>query len=267
MSLEQAMSEKGIDHRTDIWAIGVILFEALTGRRPLDFENLGGMYTAFLQGLVPPIRAVLPDLPDDIGVVIERCLEKQREARLGDLEPLIEALDRHTDEAAPGARSGGEVVPRESLTASAQSIRAQTTLRGQEAASRARIKGASRTVVAGVIAAAVLGAGTLVAFRGRGGGTAAIAQPVASAPSRIPDVFEGTAPSAAASSSAASSVSENVPSPATSVSAASSAQALPASGKPRPGQPPGPKPPAPSAAPKAPEPPPKATGIISTPPY
>src|SRR5262249_21211946 len=39
MSLEQAMSEKDIDHRADVWAIGVILFEALTGRRPLEFEN------------------------------------------------------------------------------------------------------------------------------------------------------------------------------------------------------------------------------------
>jgi len=50
MSLEQAMSEKDIDARADIWAFGVILFEALAGRRPLEFENLGQMYTLMLQG-------------------------------------------------------------------------------------------------------------------------------------------------------------------------------------------------------------------------
>ncbi|WP_129573387.1 MULTISPECIES: serine/threonine-protein kinase [Sorangium] len=110
MSFEQAMSEKDIDHRADIWAMGVILFEALTGRRPLEFETLGEMYTAFLQRDVPSIRSAVPDLPADVADVLDRCLQKRREDRLDDLGPLIEVLGRHADPASPGALAGGKVV-------------------------------------------------------------------------------------------------------------------------------------------------------------
>ncbi|WP_437939079.1 serine/threonine-protein kinase [Sorangium sp. So ce341] len=110
MSFEQAMSEKDIDHRADIWAMGVILFEALTGRRPLEFETLGEMYTAFLQREVPSIRSAVPDLPADVADVLDRCLRKRREDRLADLGPLIEVLGRHADPASPGALAGGKVV-------------------------------------------------------------------------------------------------------------------------------------------------------------
>src|SRR5262249_916196 len=70
MSYEQAMSEKDIDQRADVWAMGVILFEALTERRPLEFESLGEMYTAFLQRDVPSLQRTVPDLPADVAAVI-----------------------------------------------------------------------------------------------------------------------------------------------------------------------------------------------------
>ncbi|WP_437945173.1 serine/threonine-protein kinase [Sorangium sp. So ce296] len=110
MSFEQAMSEKDIDHRADIWAMGVILFEALAGRRPLEFETLGEMYTAFLQREVPSVRSAVPDLPADVADVLDRCLRKRREDRLADLGPLVEVLGRHADPASPGALAGGKVV-------------------------------------------------------------------------------------------------------------------------------------------------------------
>ncbi|WP_437914885.1 serine/threonine-protein kinase [Sorangium sp. So ce302] len=110
MSFEQAMSEKDIDHRADIWAMGVILFEALTGRRPLEFENLGEMYTAFLQREVPSIRSAVPDLPADVAGVLDRCLQKRREDRLDDLAPLVEVLGRYTDPTSAGALAGGKLV-------------------------------------------------------------------------------------------------------------------------------------------------------------
>ncbi|WP_437799003.1 serine/threonine-protein kinase [Sorangium sp. So ce693] len=110
MSFEQAMSEKDIDHRADIWAMGVILFEALTGRRPLEFENLGEMYTAFLQREVPSIRSAVPDLPADVAGVLDRCLQKRREDRLDDLGPLVEVLGRYADPTSAGALAGGKVV-------------------------------------------------------------------------------------------------------------------------------------------------------------
>jgi serine/threonine protein kinase len=135
MSFEQAMSEKDIDHRADIWAVGVILFELLTGRRPLEFENLGQMYTAFLQGEVPSIRAVVPELPADVAGVVDRCLQKQREGRLENLGPLIDVLGRYVDSSVAGALAGGTVIgklpvpgdPTWSGTASAQTASTPST--------------------------------------------------------------------------------------------------------------------------------------------
>jgi len=110
MSYEQAMSDKQVDQRTDIWAMGVMIFEALTGRRPLTYETLGQMYANFIQGTVPSIREFLPDLPGDVVVVLDRCLAKQQEERLADLGPLIDVLTKYTDPTLPGATVGGRVL-------------------------------------------------------------------------------------------------------------------------------------------------------------
>jgi eukaryotic-like serine/threonine-protein kinase len=110
MSFEQAMSDKNIDPRTDIWSMGVILFEALTGRRPMEFDTLGAMYTAFLQGTIPSLHATAPDVPEEVCRVIDLCLRRDRDARLPDLRPLIEVLRRYTDVRISGALSGGRVV-------------------------------------------------------------------------------------------------------------------------------------------------------------
>ncbi len=110
MSMEQAMSEKDIDQRTDIWAVGVMLFELLCGRRPIEFDSLGAMYTTFLQGTVPSVRQFAPDLPDDVVEALDHCLQMKREERAATLEPLIAVLARYTDVDVPGARAAGRVV-------------------------------------------------------------------------------------------------------------------------------------------------------------
>ncbi|WP_437725704.1 serine/threonine-protein kinase [Sorangium sp. So ce861] len=160
MSFEQAMSEKDIDHRADIWAMGVILFEALTGRRPLEFETLGEMYTAFLQREVPSIRSAVPDLPADVADVLDRCLQKRREDRLDDLGPLIEVLGRHADPASPGALAGGKVVGALAPLAAAprSAAPAAVTDRGGPARSLKRAG-------AGAALLAAIGVAALVALR------------------------------------------------------------------------------------------------------
>ena len=110
MSFEQAMSDKTVDHRTDIWAMGVMIFEALTGRRPLTYDTLGQMYATFLQGAVPSIREFVPDLPPDMADVLDRCLAKERAGRLDSLTPLIDVLEKYADPRVPGANTGGVVV-------------------------------------------------------------------------------------------------------------------------------------------------------------
>lgn len=110
MSYEQAMSEKDIDQRSDVWSLGVMVFEALTGRRPIEFENLGEMYTKFLTGSVPSIRELVPSVPDDVVQVLDGCLRLDRAERLDSLAPLIEVLRRYVDPSVEGAQAGGRVV-------------------------------------------------------------------------------------------------------------------------------------------------------------
>jgi serine/threonine-protein kinase len=107
MSFEQAMSEKNIDQRSDVWSMGVIVFESLTGRRPLQFETLGQMYTALLQGTIPSLGDAAPDVPRDVVDAVDHCLRKDREARAPNLTPLIEVLGRYTDASVSGALSSG----------------------------------------------------------------------------------------------------------------------------------------------------------------
>jgi eukaryotic-like serine/threonine-protein kinase len=110
MSYEQAMSDKLIDHRADVWAVGVMLFELITGRRPIEFENLGEMYTAFITGTIPSIRDCVPDLPAAAGQAIDRCLVKEREGRLESLVPLVDMLRRYAEPDVEGGNAGGRIV-------------------------------------------------------------------------------------------------------------------------------------------------------------
>lgn len=93
MSPEQAMSDRDIDAKADIWSLGVILFEALAGRRPVTFETLGQMYAAFLGGSIPPVRDALPGLPGDVVALLERCLVIDKKDRADSLAPFIETLE------------------------------------------------------------------------------------------------------------------------------------------------------------------------------
>jgi serine/threonine-protein kinase len=160
MSYEQAMSEE-IDGRTDIWSIGVILFETLTGRRPIVFDKLGQMFAAFLQGTVPAIRDLVPDLPVDAAGVIDRCLAKKKEDRLDDLAPLIDVLAKYADGRAEGASAGGRVL--------GESIAALQLTPGPTSRPVARPgRKRSRVVLAAAVVAAVAGAATMTMWAQHG---------------------------------------------------------------------------------------------------
>jgi serine/threonine-protein kinase len=240
MSFEQAMSEKSIDHRADIWAIGVILFETLTGRRPLEFENLGEMYTAFLQGEVPSIQSTVPELPAEVAEVIDRCLPKRRDARLDNLGPLVEVLGRYTDPAAPGALAGGQVIgvlkPPTSATQTGAAVTRPSPAAPPERASAWKIAGA------GVVLLVVAGVGAFVALRPP---TPEPAQQVTASTEQAPATGVTPAVSMSTSASAAPLARSEPVVPSTEPAAAPSTKPGP---KVLPGAP---KKPAPSATPSA----------------
>jgi hypothetical protein len=93
MSPEQLRSAKLVDVRTDIWALGVILYEALTGRVPFVAETVTQLTAMVLQDAPRPISELRADLPPGLSRVIERCLAKAPGDRFGSVAELAQALD------------------------------------------------------------------------------------------------------------------------------------------------------------------------------
>jgi len=95
MSPEQWGAAGGIvDHQTDLWAVGIILFEMVSGQHPLaPRQGWDLMVTGVLQEPMPSVRGVCPELPDELANVIDRCLQKPKDQRFGSARELLDALE------------------------------------------------------------------------------------------------------------------------------------------------------------------------------
>jgi len=71
-----------VDVRTDVFSIGVVLYELATGKRPFRANSTAGLISAILQGEFAPLTEIRPDLPADLARVVRRCLEKKAERRI-----------------------------------------------------------------------------------------------------------------------------------------------------------------------------------------
>lgn len=92
MSPEQVRSAKRVDARTDIWALGVILYELLAGAPPFTGESVGEVLAAILESKPPHIRERRPDVPDALEQVIAKCLVNNRDERIASAGDLATAL-------------------------------------------------------------------------------------------------------------------------------------------------------------------------------
>jgi eukaryotic-like serine/threonine-protein kinase len=92
MSPEQVRSSKSVDQRSDIWSLGIVLYELLSGTVPFDGDTATGVVAAVLSDPPPPLLARKPDLPHGLVYAVERCLQKQREHRFQNVAELAEAL-------------------------------------------------------------------------------------------------------------------------------------------------------------------------------
>ncbi|MAF66390.1 MAG: hypothetical protein CMJ84_12125 [Planctomycetes bacterium] len=94
MSPEQLRSQKELDRRTDVWSLGVVLYECLTLVRPFRSTSREGLYQAILTKEPDSPRRVNPSIPKDLAVVIASALEKETDRRYQTSLDLAEDLRR-----------------------------------------------------------------------------------------------------------------------------------------------------------------------------
>jgi serine/threonine-protein kinase len=92
MSPEQLTEAGEVDERTDIWSLGVILFELLVGTPPFRAENLPKLFLAILHQKPPSPATRRSDLPGPLVAAILRCLEKDRTKRFANIDAFAAAL-------------------------------------------------------------------------------------------------------------------------------------------------------------------------------
>jgi serine/threonine-protein kinase len=92
MSPEQIRASSDIDPRTDIWSLGCVLFELLTGHAPFEAPSITLLTATILEQAAPLLRTQCPEAPAELEAVIARCLEKDPNRRYQDVGELAVAL-------------------------------------------------------------------------------------------------------------------------------------------------------------------------------
>ncbi len=92
MAPEQVFGEKAMDHRADIWALGIILYECLAGHRPIEGENVGQILKGITMGEIAPLARARPDLPAATAALVTRMLARNPDERPS-LEEVVRVFD------------------------------------------------------------------------------------------------------------------------------------------------------------------------------
>ncbi|WP_437730054.1 serine/threonine-protein kinase [Sorangium sp. So ce1335] len=92
MPPEQIRSLKYADVRTDIWALGVILYRLLTGRHPFEGDGVAAVAAAIMVDTPPWLLTLRPDLPPEVATLVSRCLVKEPNARVQSVTEIARVL-------------------------------------------------------------------------------------------------------------------------------------------------------------------------------
>jgi serine/threonine-protein kinase len=109
MSPEQMRSTKDVDARADVWALGAVIHELVSGRPPFDADTMTALCAAILQDPPRPMRDSRPDIPPQLEAVVLGALEKDRNRRFANVAQLAAALAPF---GSPSARASAERIAR-----------------------------------------------------------------------------------------------------------------------------------------------------------
>ena len=225
MSPEQMRSTRNVDARSDIWALGVILYELVAGRVPFDAQTMPLLCTMVLQDEPPPLGPRVRDLPRGFEAVVLRCLAKDRNQRFPNVYELARALSEFAPQDAQRsldriARLAGSDLP-------PSGSRTLDLGYGGEPPPLASTAHPSRKGwAAGVVVALLIALGAGIWHWAARGATPSHADPAAAPAAQAPRT---PAPAAAPASAPAAPAAEIAPVPAAAAAAASApAAATPA---------------------------------------
>jgi len=94
MSPEQARGQSNVDHRADLWSMGVILYQMLSGVRPYRGDSYNAVMIAIAVEPVPPLSGAWPDIEPSLAAFVEKALQKDPDDRYGNVLEMLQALDR-----------------------------------------------------------------------------------------------------------------------------------------------------------------------------
>lgn len=202
MAPEQMRSSKNVDRRADIWSMGVILYEMLSGQSPFNGDTLPEICARILADPPTLLRGAPGGIPQDLEAVVFRCLEKDPERRFPDVASLARALatfgppelaataERIARLLRVGPPTLADYAPVSSapVPVAASSLVAQTSASFGTADSPARVRRSSAAAigVTAAIAVAVVLIGGFVATRGRHSDAPAVSAAAIVAPSAPP---------------------------------------------------------------------------------
>ncbi|HET9152144.1 MAG TPA: protein kinase [Gemmatimonadales bacterium] len=96
MSPEQAAGEREIDGRSDLYSLGIVTYQMLTGELPFQAPTVAGILMKQITEPAPDLRNARGDVPDDLALAVSRCLEKDPENRWPTADSLRRALENRT---------------------------------------------------------------------------------------------------------------------------------------------------------------------------
>jgi len=154
MSPEQAKgSVSKIDHRTDVYSMGVILYELTTGQKPFEGKTVFDTIEAVMhQEALPPV-VLSPDTDKDLNVIIQKCMQKDPAKRYQNMSELVDDLQRYLDD---------EPILARPVSASSRTLR---KLKKSKAALVIGSSTAAAVVVAVLVYVLFAGGGTLDTLR------------------------------------------------------------------------------------------------------